>query len=196
MRERVPFVRPGRPPPQIGGRTPDPDALADVPRLLAYQQLAGNAAVRDLLAGATVQRHVVAEAEAMIADVTPVNTPQGSALRIHGDRGQTDVTQLPGQDPPKEIADAYQTSTMADVHAALGAQVDLTNDLLAMPGVRRAFPRGTFDLTRMADRLKVWKAVFLAPPSGADGLSAVMAMIGRFLKAYTVHTEYNMPAVH
>ena len=65
-----------------------------------------------------------------------------------------------------------------------------------MPGVRRAFPRGTFDLTRMADRLKVWKAVFLAPPSGADGLSAVMAMIGRFLKAYTVHTEYNMPAVH
>ena len=64
MRERVPFVRPGRPPRRSGAG--QATALADVPRLLAYQQLAGNAAVRDLLAGATVQRSLVAEAEAMM----------------------------------------------------------------------------------------------------------------------------------
>ena len=138
--------------------------------------------------------YVLEAAEGMIADVSPEHTRQGDVLRIHGARGQTDVTQLPGQEAPKEVAaDAYQAKPMTDLHQALAGQVDLMDGLLRIPSVRAAFPKKDPDLTRMSDRVTAWRAVFDASKNGpGGGLPAVLTMVGRFLKAYTVHTDYNI----
>jgi hypothetical protein len=132
-------------------------------------------------------------AEAMIADVSRVDTARGPALRIHGATGETDVTQLPGLPSPAEVgSNAYQAKPMEQVHAALEGQVDLVEDLLREPGVRKAFPRGDIDMTKLSHRLKVWTAIYDARKGSGGGLRSLMETIGRYLKAFTVHTEYNI----
>jgi hypothetical protein len=164
---------------------------------------AGNTvgATRARTAGARLRKTIsddflLTGAEAMIADVSRVDTAQGPALRIHsakGSRGDTDVTQLAGLPSPAEVGqNAYQAKPMEDVHAALEGQVDLLEDLLREPGVRKAFPRGDIDMSKVADRLKVWKAIYEARKGTGDGLRGLMSTIGRYLKAFTVHTEYNI----
>jgi hypothetical protein len=161
---------------------------------------AGNAA-----AAAEARRHglrlreairsdfMLAGAEAMIADVSQVKTARGPALRIHGGTGEMDVTQLPGLPAPGEIGTSpYQSKPIEGVHESLEGQVDLVEDLLREPGVRKAFPRGEIDMSKLDDRLKVWKAIYDARQAGGGGLRALMETIGRYLKAFTVHTEYNV----
>jgi hypothetical protein len=141
----------------------------------------------------TLRSDLVTGAEGMIADVSRVTTARGEAIRIRGERGETDVTALPGLPIPGEIgANSYQAKPMEEIHAALEGQVDLLDDLLAEPGVRKAFPKGEIDMTKRADRLKVWKAIYDARKGGGGTLRALMDTIGRYLKAFTVHTDYNI----
>jgi hypothetical protein len=104
-----------------------------------------------------------------------------------------DVTQLPGLPAPGEIGKSpYQSKPIEQVHESLEGQVDLVEDLLREPGVRKAFPRGDIDMSKLEHRLKVWKAIYEARQAGGAGLSGLMETIGRYLKAFTVHTEYNV----
>jgi hypothetical protein len=161
---------------------------------------AGNAA-----AAAEARRHgvklresirsdfMLAGAEVQIADVSRVDTARGPALRIHGGTGEMDVTQLPGLPAPGEIGKSpYQSKPIEGVHESLEGQVDLVEDLLREPGVAKAFPRGDIDMSKLEHRLKVWKAIYDARQAGGGGLKALMETIGRYLKAFTVHTEYNV----
>jgi hypothetical protein len=161
---------------------------------------AGNAA-----AAAEARRHglrlravirsdfMLAGAEAMIADVSQVDTARGPALRIHGGKGEMDVTQLPGLPAPGEIGKSpYQSKPIEGVHESLEGQVDLVEELLREPGVRKLFPTGEIDMSKLEHRLKVWKAIYDARQAGGGGLKALMETIGRYLKAFTVHTEYNV----
>jgi hypothetical protein len=164
------------------------------------RELAGDpaAAAKAKQAGAELRAaierdFVLTGAEAMIADVSKVDTAAGPALRIHGSTGETDVTQLPGLPSPAEVgSNAYQFKPMEDVHAALEGQIDLVEDLLREPAVVKAFPRGDMDMTKRGDRVKVWKAIYEARKGSGGDLRALMEMIGRCLKAFTVHTEYNI----
>lgn len=174
--------------------------LGVYPALERELAAAGNAA-----AAAEARRHglrlrevirsdfLLAGAEAMIADVSQVSTARGPALRIHGGKGEMDVTQLPGLPAPGEIGKSpYQSKPIEGVHESLEGQVDLVEDLLREPGVAKAFPRGDIDMSKLEHRLKVWKAIYDARQAGGGGLKALMETIGRYLKAFTVHTEYNV----
>lgn len=134
---------------------------------------------------------------AMIAEFTKVSTPRGPALRLHGANfEETDVTQLPGLPNPAEIHGRLVHSTLEDLDAALAGQVDLVEDLLDRPEVAKLFPDGDIDLRQRDQRLKVWKAVFpvLQRELGDEvqALAALMGLMQRYLKAFTVHTDYNI----
>jgi hypothetical protein len=136
---------------------------------------------------------LLTDAEVEIAEVSHVDASRGPALRIHGFRGEMDVTQLPGLTPPAEVGqNPYQVKLIEDVHAALEGQVDVLEDLLNEPGIRKAFPRGDVDMTNLASRMKVWKAIYESRKASGEGLRALMATVGRYLKAFTVHTDYNV----
>jgi hypothetical protein len=133
---------------------------------------------------------------AMIAEITPVTNAKGApALRIHGANGvEEDVTQLPGLPNPAEIQGRLQHSSLAEVGTALAAQVDLVQTLLDTPEVAKHFPDGDIDMGNGAHRLKVWKAMWgvLQQERGDQALTALMDLIERYLKAFTVHTDYNV----
>src|SRR5215216_3636259 len=176
------------------------DVLGLYPALAKERAAAGDAsaAANARAAGARLRETLRSDfllhgADAMIADAEPVETPRGAAVRIHGRSGSADVTALPGLEDPKETPKkAFQAKPMEGVHAALEGQVDLIEDLLAEPSVRRAFPSGEIDMLKLSDRLKVWKAIYETHKGSGGGLRSLMETIGRYLKAFTVHTEYNV----
>jgi hypothetical protein len=133
-------------------------------------------------------------AEAMIAEVSQVDTASGPALRIHGaNQADIEVTQLPGLPTPAEIGpNPYQAKPMKSIHAALERQAELIDKLLRVPAIRKGFPTGYIDMTKLSDRLLVWRTMYRVYRSGHDPLQSLMGLFGRYLRAFTVHTEYNI----
>ena len=132
---------------------------------------------------------------AMISEISHVTTKAGPALRIHGDNfTDEDVTQLPGLPNPAEVEGRIQHSGLAELGTALAGQVDLVRDLLDRPEVARLFPDGTIDMGDRGQRLKVWGALWpvLQREKGAGALGALLDLMERYLKAFTVHTDYNI----
>jgi hypothetical protein len=135
---------------------------------------------------------------AMIAEVTQVETRRGPGLRLHGANvAETDLTQLPGLPSPREVGThTYQWQETGDILRALAGQVDLVEELRADPEVARAFPSGEIDMGNDAQRMRVWTAMFRSlrarGPDDAAAIDALIALMQRYLKAFTIHTSYNV----
>ena len=125
------------------------------------------------------------------------------ALRIFGSNNVTvDVTQLPGLPPPREVGGAsaknamtYQWSTSEETTKALAAQTVLLDELHQEPKIEGGVGQWRdIDMNDTNTRLRIWSIMFdvYAQKSG-NGLPDLMALIGRYLAAYTVHTGYNVP---
>jgi Domain of unknown function (DUF4157) len=141
--------------------------------------------------------------EMMTAEVQDVTNAQGrDALRIFGANDvNVDVTQLPGLPPPREVGGAsaknaitYQWSTSEETTKALAAQTVFLDELHQEPKIEAAFGNRDVDMNDTNTRLRIWSIMFdvYAQKSG-NGLPDLMALIGRYLAAYTVHTGYNVP---
>jgi hypothetical protein len=135
---------------------------------------------------------------AMIAEVTQVETRRGPGLRLHGSNvAETDLTQLPGLPSPREVGThTYQWQETGDILRALAGQVDLVEELRADPEVARAFPDGQIDMASDPQRIRVWSAMFRSlrargPDDGA-ALDGLIALMQRYLRAFTIHTSYNV----
>ncbi len=136
----------------------------------------------------------------VIAEVEHVVTPRrGDALRIQGANSQTlDVTQLPGLTPPREVAGrsggfTYQRQSLPAITDALFGQTELMAALQAEPAIQREFGAAPIDINDLGQRLRVWRTMFgVYQAAGDPALPQLMSLIGRYLRAYTIHTAYDV----
>ena len=154
---------------------------------------------------------VLAEGQSMTAEVRNVTDVHGhDALRILGTNDvNADVTQLPGLPPPREVgapgttagplaagggALTTQWSTPEALEASLSGQVALVAELRREPAIQQAFGSAAIDLNDTSTRLRAWALVYGAAEQSqaGSGLVHLMEVIGRYLRAFTVHTSYNV----
>ncbi|MFT4102490.1 MAG: DUF4157 domain-containing protein [Burkholderiaceae bacterium] len=129
-----------------------------------------------------------------IAEVGYADTPKGPGLTLHGaNAAETTLTQLPGLPSPKEIGNNAQTQNLGALQSALMAQTDFQAEIGRQPEIRKAFGEEPIDLDDTTKRQKVWQIMYgVFKQSGTGALGALMALIGRYLKAFTIHTMYNV----
>ncbi|EAR22276.1 eCIS core domain-containing protein [Nitrococcus mobilis] len=129
-----------------------------------------------------------------IAEVSDTDTPKGPGLTLHGaNHAETTLTQLPGLPSPKEIGNNVQVQNLGALQSALMAQTDFQAEIGRQPEIRKAFGNKPIDLNKTADRQKVWRIMYgVFKQSGTGALGSLMALIGRYLRAFTIHTRYNV----
>ena len=133
----------------------------------------------------------------MIAEVSEVETLRGPGLKLHGaNQAETDLTALPGLPPPAEVGNNLQAEDLGRVQQALGLQSDFLAEVVRVSEVQKEFKGKSIDKDVMNDlgqRLRIWKAMYISfKRSGPGALARLMGLIGRHLKAFTKHTEYNV----
>lgn len=139
---------------------------------------------------------------AMIAEVQHVAHPRGGeALRIYGANFvNADVTQLPGLPAPREVAGeggfTFQYQSAPGLTQALFGQVELLADLQAEPAIQREFGTTPIDMNNLGHRLRIWRTMYGVYQQrdvvGMGVLYRLMSLIGRYLRAFTIHTQYNI----
>ncbi len=129
-----------------------------------------------------------------IAEVGLKDTPKGPGLTLYGaNDAETTLTQLPGLPSPKEIGNNVQIQNLATLQHALMAQTDFQAEIGRQPEIRKEFGKKAINLTEPKERYKVWRIMYgIYKRSGPGALGALMSLIGRYLKAFTVHTMYNV----
>jgi hypothetical protein len=129
-----------------------------------------------------------------IAEVSYTDTPKGPGLTLHGaNHAETDLTQLPGLPSPKEVGNNVQVQNLGALQDALMAQTELQAELAREPEVRKAFGNQPVDLNDTKARQRAWGIMYgVYAKAGSAPLAALMALVGRYLKAYTIHTNYNV----
>lgn len=179
--------------------------------LEAEQRAAGNRKSAAIFNGLSLQlyREILDkyllddESKYVIAEVERVTKGKGEALRIFGKNSvDIDVTQLPGLPSPKEVVEGtgsnftFQRDTMTDITKSLFGQTELLAELSAESEIRKGFRGQTIDLNNLKDRLKVWSIMYRVYQKqdtlGLGALHRLMRLIGRYLQAFTVHTEFNV----
>ena len=131
---------------------------------------------------------------AEIAEVDYSETPRGPGLELHGaNLAETTLTALPGLPPPKEISRNVQVQNLPMLQGALMAQTAFQAELARQPAIRKAFGQKPVDLNDQAARQKAWQVMYgVFSQAGPGALGSLMALIGRYLPAFTVHTSYNV----
>ena len=135
--------------------------------------------------------------EALLTEVTRVQTQVGPGLRIHGaNAAETDVTPFAGQPTPQEIGErSYQWQSLAGIRESLAGQVEFLAELHRHPEIEREFGSREIDMSDVDVRLRVWRTMlgaFRRQGAGPEALAQLMGLIGRYLHAFTIHTQYNI----
>jgi hypothetical protein len=140
-----------------------------------------------------------------VAEVELVEKGKRDALRLHGDNNQeVDLTALPGLPPPKEVTPSpkagsvtTQTQETGAFTDALFGQVSFLAELNANADIQKEFGKQPIDMKNLSDRLRIWRVMYRQYQKedtlGLGALYSLMSLIGRYLKAFTLHTEYNVP---
>jgi hypothetical protein len=142
--------------------------------------------------------HGFGDAPAEIAETSQVKTASGTpAFRFHGaDSAETDLTELPGHPFAPEAlrsGEGQEPQNLDLLQDALMGQADVQGELAREPEIRKAFRGQPVDLNDNAQRLKAWSIMYgIYQHRGPGALGALMTLMGRYLKAYTYHTGYNV----
>jgi len=133
--------------------------------------------------------------EAQVAETDFVSRRTGAAYVLVGaNKETTELTQLPGLSAPNELDSGVRVQDLSEIQTALMKQADVQEELRAEPEIAKAFPKGPIDLNDNTTRQNVWTIMFgvYKDRDGDGALASLMSLIGRYLKAYTVHTTYNV----
>jgi hypothetical protein len=138
-----------------------------------------------------------AEQDVELAEMSLVKGAKAPALHYLGANYEsTDLTELPGHTFPSSVTkdtESVDTGKLAEVQNVLMAQADLQTELARETAVRNAFGKGDIDLTQETNRHKVWRIMYgVYRGREGDALGALMTLIGRYPKAYTYHTSFNV----
>jgi hypothetical protein len=129
-----------------------------------------------------------------LTEVTLTETRKGPGLTMHGaNDAETELTALPGLPSPKEIGNNVQVQNLGALQTALMAQTDFQAELAREPEIRKAFGNEPIDLNDTSKRQRAWRIMYgVFKTAGPGALGKLMALVGRYLKAYTIHTTYNI----
>jgi hypothetical protein len=137
--------------------------------------------------------------EGQLSELTAIrNADDEEALRLIGVNKETiDLTPLPGLESPKEVVSkaggATQVSEISALQTTLMNQEAVQAEIRAVPEIQQAFPKGSIDLNNTATRQHVWRIMYgVYKRRGQKPLESLMALVGKYLKAYTHHTFYNI----
>jgi hypothetical protein len=121
-------------------------------------------------------------------------TSAGASLEMEGANKVTAVlTELPGLSTPAQAGEHARTEKLSDLQNALVAQAEFQAEIGREPEIRRKFGGKPIDLNDTKQRQDVWRIMYLAyKKAGPGALGSLMALIGRYLKAFTVHTDFNI----
>jgi hypothetical protein len=140
----------------------------------------------------------IPDLEVETAETTQVKTSKGDpAFRFHGaNYEELDLTELPGHPFPAQVLaskEALTSEPLKDVQDALIAQAGFQAEISYEPEVRKAFANQDVDVNVDAQRLKLWRVMYgVYKRRGNSALGRLLALIGRYLKAYGYHTSYNV----
>jgi hypothetical protein len=130
-----------------------------------------------------------------VAEVSRVQTSKGPALQYAGsNKAKTDLTALPGLTSPRQLEGGHSVKKdLSEVQNVLIAQEELQNELLLNPEITKAIGK-KIDFHNTTQRQKVWQIMYQSyrKTKGFEALGLLMQLIGRYLKAYTVHPVYNI----
>lgn len=121
---------------------------------------------------------------------------QGYALKGKtGPKDEEVVTPLPGTPTVEELGNLpTYTEEMGKLVEAIGEQQELEASLHNYPEIQKLFPKGKIDLGQTSVRLKVWAAMYKEYQKDIydDPFASVLALMERYLRAFTSHTGYNI----
>ncbi len=139
-----------------------------------------------------------AESVAEIAETTQVETRTGRpAFRFHGANYEdTDLTELPGHPFSADLlasGEVQEAQNLGLLQSSLMAQTEFQAEIAREPEIRKAFGLEPVDLYDSGKRLKVWRIMYAVYKGrGTGALGSLMALMGRYLKAHTYHTGFNV----
>jgi hypothetical protein len=139
-----------------------------------------------------------AESAAEIAETSQVTTPTGRpAFQFHGANFEkTDLTELPGHPFSADLlatGEGQEPQSLGLLQSSLMAQTEFQAEIAREPEIRKAFGKEAVDLNDSAKRLKVWRIMYAVYKGrGTGALGSLMALMGRYLKAHTYHTGFNV----
>jgi hypothetical protein len=144
-----------------------------------------------------LRRNFTWSGRAMIAEVSRVQTRRGPSIRLHGaNLEETDMTPFQGLPTPEEIGERnYQWQRTEIITESLSGQVQFLAELRRHPEIESAFRGQTIDMNNVSHRLRIWQimlGVFRQQGAGPGALADLMGLIGRYLRAFTIHTQYNI----
>lgn len=180
------------------------DILGAYETLAAEARAAGDTARAASLSGLGLALHGEIRDEwtvggdLMIAEVTPTMTARGPGLTLHGSNAESiELLEFPGMPSPAELEPGtFQQQGAADIREALFRQGELMAELMAVPEIQAAFPGTTPDLHDEDQRHRVWVTMYgvyqREDTLGLGVLYRLMSLVGRYLRAFTIHTGYNI----
>ena len=179
-------------------------ALANEARAAKDDRKAANLAFR----AEAVRQALASDAQALLPDVVNMLRMRGpampsmvaevkatdSGLELRGANYVTEtLTQLPGLPPTSEVGNNIQIQDVRTIDEALYRQAELLADLQSRPEIQKELGTAKLDLNDLSIRLRVWKALFKGfKARGGKPLKELMAMQSRYLRAFTIHTNYNV----
>lgn len=178
--------------------------LANEARAAKDDRKAANLAFR----AEAVRQALASDAQALLPDVVNLMRTRGPAmpsmvaevkatdrgLELRGANSVTEtLTELPGLPPTSEVGNNIQIQDVRTIDEALYRQAEMLADLQSRPEVQKELGGAKLDLNNLSQRLRVWKALYKGfKASGGKPLKELMAIQGRYLRAFTIHTNYNV----
>lgn len=145
-----------------------------------------------------IENHTLDASVITMESVAAFNRFGTRGYQTVGTTGEDEVvTPLPGTATTEELGlfPTFNTS-LENLAESVAGQEEFLAEIQNVPEVRRAFPRRAPDMNSQADRLRVWEAMYRSfqrtDELGMGVLYQLMSLIGRYLNAFTRHTEYNI----
>lgn len=136
-----------------------------------------------------------AAGSSLVLETTIPDAAAGNHPGIQGINAATEViTPLPGTPREDEVAQhPYYSIEMGKLLDTLTGQEDFLTDLMRHPEIIDAFGDVTaIDMNNTEHRIRVWSILYGVWGGTADAFGRVLDRVERYLKNYTLHTEYNI----
>ena len=145
-----------------------------------------------------IENHSMDGSVIVMESVAALNEFGTRGYRTTGVGGDDEVvTPLPGTPTTEELG-LFPTfnSDLESLTEAVAGQEEFLAEVANVPEVRRAFSDRMPDMGSQADRLRLWAAMYRSyqrtDTLGMGVLNSLISLIGRYLRSFTRHTDYNI----
>jgi len=136
-----------------------------------------------------------AASSSLVLETTIPDADAGNHPIIQGINAATEIiTPLPGTPREDEVAQhPYYSIEMGKLLDTFTGQEDFLTDLMRHPEIVNAFGDvAAIDMNNTEHRIRIWSILYRVWGGSADAFGRVLDKVERYLKNYTLHTEYNI----